>query len=101
MEKLAGRFGASWRAVISNKELVPLLQGAASRCHHLSSVLCHDNSGAEFGAYQARLEDCLKGGTEFDWVLFCNDTYSIHQAFTALQIQYLEHWLRRPVSTPT
>lgn len=58
-----------------------LNQSSAAR-NESTTLLRHDNSGMEFGAYQAGL-DRLLDGFDPDWVLFANDTFSTHHAFGA------------------
>lgn len=43
-------------------------------------LIRHDNSGMEFGAYQAGI-DRLLGENKIEWVLFINDTFATHQSF--------------------
>jgi hypothetical protein len=43
-------------------------------------LLSHDNSGMEFGAYQAGLDRVLER-SDPDWVVFANDTFSTHVSF--------------------
>lgn len=44
-----------------------------------ADLLVHDNTGWEFGAYQAGLDRALR--LDPAWILFANDTFSIHQDF--------------------
>ena len=45
-----------------------------------AEVIRHDNSGMEFGAYQAGL-DRLLADHDPEWVLFANDTFATHHSF--------------------
>ena len=67
--------------VANNRAVLPALQEAAGRSAHAASVLLHDNSGLEFGAYQAGLDHLLAAG-EPDWTVILNDTFAIHQCFS-------------------
>lgn len=67
--------------VANNPMLLPALQEAAARSPHTASALLHDNSGLEFGAYQAGLDRLLEAG-EPDWTVILNDTFAIHQCFS-------------------
>ena len=66
--------------VANNPTVLPALQEAAARSRHAASVLLHDNSGLEFGAYQAGVDHLLADG-EPDWTVILNDTFAIHQCF--------------------
>jgi len=67
--------------VANNAAVLPALQQAAARSRCASSVLLHDNSGLEFGAYQAGVDRLLRAG-EPDWTVILNDTFAIHQCFS-------------------
>lgn len=67
--------------VANNPIVLPALQEAARRSAHAESVLLHDNSGLEFGAYQAGL-DCVLAAGEPDWTVILNDSFAIHQCFS-------------------
>ena len=54
------------------------------------SVLLHDNSGLEFGAYQAGVERLLAAG-EPDWTVILNDTFAIHQCFSRPMRRHFVH----------
>lgn len=61
-------------------------------------ILLHDNSGWEFGGYQAGLERLVQSETE--WFLFANDTFSTHQVFPPEYEQSLLSELARTVDHP-
>jgi hypothetical protein len=54
----------------------------------------HDNTGYEFGAYQAGLDRLAP--LDLDWVLILNDTYALHRAFTSVHRRHLLEVLARP-----
>jgi hypothetical protein len=76
--------------VANNPTVLPALQEAARRSAYASSVLLHDNSGLEFGAYQAGVERLLTAG-EPDWTVILNDTFAIHQCFSRPMRRHLLH----------
>lgn len=76
---------------------IALAQHAASR--EASVVIQHDNSGMEFGAYQAGL-DRLLAEFEPEWVLFANDTFSTHHSFGAVYCEKLVGDLARDFAHP-
>ena len=67
--------------VANHPAVLPALQEAAARSPYAASALLHDNSGLEFGAYQAGLDRLLEAG-EPDWTVILNDTFAIHQCFS-------------------
>jgi hypothetical protein len=76
--------------VANNPTVLLALQEAARRSAYASSVLLHDNSGLEFGAYQAGVERLLTAG-EPDWTVILNDTFAIHQCFSGPMRRHLVH----------
>jgi hypothetical protein len=67
--------------VANNPAVLPALEEAARRSTYGESVLLHDNSGLEFGAYQAGVDRLLAVG-EPDWTVILNDSFAIHQCFS-------------------
>lgn len=59
-----------------------------------SEVLHHDNSGMEFGAYQAGLDRVLNE-IDPEWVLFANDTFAVHHPFGKVHREKLVMELHR------
>ena len=76
--------------VANNPTVLPALQEAAARSGRAVSVLLHDNSGLEFGAYQAGV-DRLLGDGEPDWTVILNDTFAIHQCFSRPMRRHFVH----------
>jgi hypothetical protein len=76
--------------VANNPTVLPALQEAARRSSYGESVLLHDNSGLEFGAYQAGVDRLLAAG-EPDWTVILNDTFAIHQCFSRPMRRHLVH----------
>ena len=76
--------------VANNPTVLPALQEAAARSQYAASVLLHDNSGLEFGAYQAGV-DRLLGAGEPDWTVILNDTFAIHQCFSRPMRRHFVH----------
>lgn len=66
--------------VNNNPAIHDRLVELSKRHAFIDAVELHDNSGLEFGAYQAGLDRTLAAG-DFDWVLFANDTFATHQVF--------------------
>ena len=62
-------------------------------------LLRHDNSGMEFGAYQAGLNRLFKE-VETDWVLFANDTFATHHSFGKVYRDKLAADLQRSFDCP-
>ena len=58
-----------------------------------ASIVLHDNSGAEFGAFQAGLDSLSP--EDFAWVIFANDTHSVHQSFSSVYKRHLLNFIRR------
>jgi hypothetical protein len=76
--------------VANNHTVLPALQEAAHRSAWAASVLLHDNSGLEFGAYQAGVDHLLAAG-EPDWTVILNDSFAIHQCFSRPMRRHLVH----------
>ena len=64
-----------------------------------AEVIRHDNSGMEFGAYQAGIDRLLADGDP-EWVLFVNDTFATHQSFGSVYRQKLAADLERKFDYP-
>jgi hypothetical protein len=68
-------------AVANDPALLPMLRESATRFGARTfHPVVHDNQGMEFGAYQAGLDHLLKAANP-DWVVFANDTFTIHTCF--------------------
>lgn len=69
---------------VANQEsaAVALQAAGLGRDAGATKLLRHDNSGQEFGAYQAGLE-ALLGAADPDWVLVFNDTFATHDNFAS------------------
>ena len=66
-----------------------------------SELVRHDNSGMEFGAYQAGMDRLLdENENEPEWVLFVNDTFATHQSFGSVYRQKLAADLERRFDYP-
>jgi len=81
LSRLAARTGAEAVVAVANRgDLLPRLEALSSGIP-ARSIKCleHDNTGLEFGAYQAGL-DCVRDANP-EWVVFANDTFSIHNCF--------------------
>ena len=77
--------------VANNPVLMPRLQKSMSDSPHIKAVRLHDNTGMEFGAYQAGIDYVLANG-EPDWIVILNDTFAIHQCFsTPLRRNFVRH----------
>ena len=63
------------------------------------TLVAHDNSDHEFGAYQAGLDQLL-AKADPDWVLILNDTFSIHKNFAAVTRERLLDQLALDVDHP-
>ncbi|MBC8054961.1 MAG: hypothetical protein H7Y61_00100 [Rhizobiales bacterium] len=85
--------------VANHKAAADALEVAHARPGGSSEVLRHDNSGMEFGAYQAGL-DRLLGACDPDWVLFANDTFATHHSFGAVHRTKLAADLNRSFEHP-
>lgn len=82
LNRIVRSIGATHAVFVANQHAVwtaltnvrPLLDECATE------VCEHDNTGMEFGAYQAGLNQVI---TRFDpaWVLFVNDTFATHHSF--------------------
>jgi hypothetical protein len=79
--RLAARVGAEGVVAVANRrDLVPGLEALSSGIR-AKSIRCieHDNTGLEFGAYQAGLDRMLEVDPE--WVVFANDSFVVHNCF--------------------
>ena len=92
---------AAWPTVfVANHETAWVaLNDTELRRGDRSELIRHDNSGMEFGAYQAGLDRLLREG-EPDWVLFANDTFATHQSFGSVYRQKLAADLERRFDYP-
>lgn len=79
--------------VANNPTVLPALQEGARRSAYAESVLLHDNSGLEFGAYQAGVDRLLAAG-EPDWTVILNDSFAIHQCFSRPMRHRFAHAVR-------
>ena len=82
--RLAARAKAERLVFVVNR---PELSAAIRHCTGAgadgwATVLEHDNAGAEFGAYQAGLRSLMPNLPA--WVIFLNDTFSLHQSFSSV-----------------
>jgi len=81
VSRLAARTGADAVIAVANRgDLLPRLEALSSGIP-ARSIKCleHDNTGLEFGAYQAGLDGIRDANPE--WVVFANDTFSVHNCF--------------------
>jgi hypothetical protein len=75
-------------AIASRVELLVELEQTVKRTgFQRTAILLHDNVASEFGAYQAGLEQVRS--TDPDWVVFANDTFSLHSLFSRLNRKHL------------
>jgi hypothetical protein len=94
--RLAARTGAETVVAVANRDdLLPSLEALASR-FPARSIKClqHDNTGLEFGAYQAGL-DCVRDADP-EWVVFANDTFAVHNCFYSVYQNHLVSALATP-----
>jgi hypothetical protein len=87
--QLAQKLNAKEFIAIANRvELLAELEQTVKRTgFQRTATLLHDNVGSEFGAYQAGLERVRS--TDPDWVVFANDTFSLHSLFSRLNRKHL------------
>jgi hypothetical protein len=87
--QLARRLNAQEFIAIANRSelLAELEQNVGRAGFQRTATLLHNNVGSEFGAYQAGLERAR--GTDPDWVVFANDTFSLHALFSRLNRKHL------------
>ena len=85
--------------VANHEDAVSALNSAGAKPGESSEVLLHDNSGMEFGGYQAGLDQLLRAVSP-EWVLFANDTFATHHNFEAVSRQKLVGELKRTVDFP-
>lgn len=67
--------------------------------HRNCEVIQHDNSGTEFGAYQAGVDRML-ANFDPDWILIANDTFATHNNFGTVYRNKLIAELAQPRSSP-
>jgi hypothetical protein len=81
---------------VANREAVlePLGQRLAQLPPARTELIRHDNSGLEFGAWQAGLARLRE--LELDWVVFANDTFPVHACFSRIYRRRLVNALQRP-----
>ncbi|MEP7058825.1 MAG: hypothetical protein ABI809_13750 [Caldimonas sp.] len=90
---LARRTGAQAVIAVANRpELLPQLQAQSTSIRGFDVEL-HDNTGFEFGAYQAGLRRCADA--DLDWVVFANDTFSVHHNFSTVYRRHLVSVLKQ------
>lgn len=79
------------RAVVQARlaESLPRLRAGATE------TIAHDNSGLEFGAWQAGLQRLRDA--RLDWIVFANDTFPVHACFSGVNRRRLLNALARPV----
>ena len=97
--RLAKRANARRTVFVANRAdvLVEVRQHVGDRRVENASVLLHDNLGAEFGAFQAGLDAVLPDAP--DWIIFANDTHTVHQSFSLVFKQHLLNCIRRKGTT--
>ena len=83
--------------IANSQAVVGGLAAAASRSRDRTDVMVHDNIGREFGGYQRGVEHF---GSDVDWIVFANDTFSIHQRFRPDYAVNLVRELGRDVGHP-
>ena len=95
--RLARESGAVAHVAVANDASIEsgLRQAVAELSAARSDCVVHDNSGLEFGAYQAGLGRLLPLDA-FDWVVFVNDTFGRHRAFPSVHRRHLLAALARP-----
>lgn len=93
---LARRAGAQVVVAVANRpELLAEMQERTRRMKmQRVDVESHDNTGLEFGAYQAGLLRILDA--DLDWVVFANDTFSVHNCFSTVYRKHLISALANP-----
>ena len=81
VSRFAARAGVETAVVVANRADMLASLEAATAGIPAESVQClaHDNTGLEFGAYQAGLDRIRE--RELDWVVFANDTFAVHSCF--------------------
>ena len=80
---LCARVGATRCVVVANQPALSTALTSAFVGRGLDAdVVVHDNSGLEFGAYQAGL-DRLFRASEPDWTIVINDTYARHECYSS------------------
>jgi hypothetical protein len=96
-QRAARDLQASVCALVANQpSLVAPLSRQATGFDAEAIVHAHDNTGMEFGAYQAGLDAVLRRG-DVDWLLVLNDSSSVHQSFNGerlKQIRWHVAWRR-------
>lgn len=92
LQSICAALGAARCVVVSNNQAIATtLQEAKKRTRFIDDVLQHDNSGLEFGAYQAGLNH-LRGASDPDWIVMVNDTVAIHQCFPSpMRASFVRH----------
>ena len=63
-------------------------------------LMRHDNSGMEFGAYQAGI-DALVKRMDADWIVVGNDTFATHNNFSRVYRETLSQAMERVPAFPT
>lgn len=86
--------------VSNNPKILPRLQQLSAGRPHIKGVLQHDNSGLEFGAYQAGVEYLVRVH-EVDWIVVVNDTFAVHDCFVSAYRNNLIAAMRVDDGTPS
>lgn len=77
-----------------------LSETLVSRVRGSWELMRHDNSGMEFGAYQAGV-DALVKRMDADWIVVGNDTFATHNNFPRVYRELLSQALQRVPTFPT
>ena len=77
-----------------------LSETLGSRVRGSWELMRHDNSGMEFGAYQAGI-DALVKRMDADWIVVGNDTFATHNNFPRVYRETLSQALQRAPAYPT
>ena len=93
--RLAKRADARRLVFVANgsRVLADITRYVAGQRLSNATVLHHDNSGAEFGAFQVGLDSLSQDPPA--WVIFANDTHSVHQLFSLVYKRHLLNCIRR------
>lgn len=92
LQSVCAALDASRCVVVSNNPaLATTLVETKARIGFIDDVVEHDNSGLEFGAYQAGL-DHVRGASDPDWIVVVNGTLAIHQCFASpMRASFVRH----------
>lgn len=100
LQRIDRAIGISHSIYVANHEAAQTALVGAIAMPEGSSVIRHDNSGMEFGAYQVGL-DFLAAKHDPEWVLFANDTFATHHSFGSVYRNKLATEMRRVREIPT